>query len=178
VLAAATAYAIAGAALARVTLSDAQQVIAALQFPPNRLHVVGGVLGGEFGAGKPIVLSAEVDRPAYIAVLQVMRSGDTTEVFPSRMRPEGLVAAGTPLHITVPAPTTANAADRSSTVLYEFIAATKGTSWLFHPQPAAGNDFVSLGPTTRALARDIKLALRGGPGNAAATAFVTARIEP
>jgi hypothetical protein len=188
-----TAFAAAGdVAIAGDTLSDAQQVIASLQFPPGELHVIGGVGsrsggggGGGSGAyrpGDPIALSVEVSRAAYVAVLQVTRAGDTTQVFPSRPHPDGFLAAAAeapppPLRISVPAPALPGSDGAGGVVIYEFIAATNGRSWLFHPQPAAGADFTFLGPTTRALAREIRTSLRPGSGSAAAaTAFVTVRI--
>jgi hypothetical protein len=172
------------AAFAGPTLSDAQQVVAALQFAPGDLHVIGGVAAGRGGnrahrAGEPLALEAEVSRPAYVAVLQVLRTGDTTEIFPNRTHPDAHLAANAPLRITLAAaPAKPGASDRGAgVVLYEFIAVAKGTSWLFHPRPASGSEFAVLGPTTRALARDIEMSLRSGPGSAA-TAFVTVQIEP
>lgn len=169
------------AALAGPALSDAQQVIAALQFPPSALHVIGAIASGDRPrrSDEPLVLSARVSRPAYVAVLQVMRAGDTTQVFPSRTQPDPLLsAANAPVRIPIPPSASSAAGDRSGVVLYEFIAATKGTSWLFHPRPAAGAEFAVFGPTTRALAHEIRMSLRPGPGNAAATAFLVVRVAP
>jgi hypothetical protein len=176
----AASSALGGAALAGRTLSDAQQVIAALRFPPNTLRVIGGIEGNgrAYRADEPIVLSAEVNRPAAVAVLRVMRTGDTTEVFPSLSHPDARAAAGTKLRIAVPTVASVTAGDTKGAVLFEFIAAADGSSWLFHPQPAAGADFAQFGPTTRALARDIRGALRRAAGRGAATADVTVQIKP
>jgi hypothetical protein len=170
---------IGGLARTDATLSDAQQAIAALQFSPGELRIIGEVADGGHAhrPGEPIVLFAQVNRPAYLAVLQVARTGDTVEVWPNREHPGAPLTAGAPLRIVVPQSALPAGIDRRGAVMYEFIAATSGDSWLFHPQFAAGADIASLGPTTRALARDIRAALRRAPGGAAA-AFVSVSNEP
>jgi hypothetical protein len=62
-------------------------------------------------------------------------------------------------------------------VLFELIAAASGESSLFTRKPTGAADFVELGATTRAVAKELALSLKLGRGAEAATAQLTARIE-
>jgi hypothetical protein len=177
----------AGAACSSVgggdALSDAQQVVADMELGPSDLHIIGGVVGGEraYRAGEPIVLSAEVNQLANVAVLRVSRSGETTEIFPNREHPDALVAAAAPLRIPDAGSSLNIAPDQPGVVLFEFIAASRGDSWVFHRRPEGEGkgsaDFVGLGSTTRALAKDIVGSLKPGPGSSTAAAHLAVRVE-
>jgi hypothetical protein len=57
------------------------------------------------------------------------------------------------VHVTVPA-------GPEGTELFEFIAATDGTAWVFTKKPAAQSDYVDLGVTTRAIVTDLQTTFR------------------
>lgn len=174
-------WALAGAACSAIgggdTLSDAQQVIAELHLGPSELNVVGGV-ADRYRAGSPIVLSVEVNQPAHVAVLRVLRSGATAVIFPNREHPSAQVAANSPLRIPDPGSSLPIAPDEPGVVLFEFIAAQRSDSWLFHRTPVGSGELAELGTTTRALANDVVTSLKPGPGSATAAAHLTVRVAP
>lgn len=171
-----TVWALAGAAcgvLGGDTLSDAQQAIADLSFERSDLRVVGAVDHADrtYRAGEPIVLSAEITRPAYVAVLRVLPNGATTLVFPNRNHAATRLAPHKPLRIALP-----RVAPEPGTVLYEFVATTNGASWLFARKPEGQGEFAELGTTTRAVAKNIAVSLKPGPGSEAAIAHLAVRV--
>ncbi len=167
------------------TLTDAQQVIADMKTGPTDrkgagLTIVGGVDHADrrYRVGEPVTLSVEVSKAAFVAVLRVMPDGTTTLIFPNRMQASAPVSANSPLRIPEPgSPFRIAAADKPGTVLFEFVASSRGGSWLFNRKPEGSADFAELGTTTRALAKDVVLSLRGGPGTATATAHLTVRVR-
>ncbi len=174
--------ALAGAACAIIGgggLSDAQQVIADLKLGPSDLAVVGGVdrAGRTYRVGEPIGLSAEVNQPAYVAVLRVLPNGTTTLLFPNKHHPAAQLAANAPLRIADPGSALAIAAETPGVVLFEFIAASDGRSWLFSRKPQGAADFAELGATTRAIAKDIVDSLKPGPGRKTALTHLVVRVE-
>lgn len=181
-LAAASAVA-ACSVIAGDRLTDAQQVIADMKIGPAEptaagLKIIGAVDRADrrYRVGEPIALSVEVDKAAFVAVLRVMPNGATTLIFPNRQQVGAQVPAHSPLPIPGAGASFTVAADKPGVALFEFIAAKGGTSWLFNRKPEGSADFVELGTTTRALAKDILLSLGAGRGNAAA-AHLTVRVE-
>ncbi len=176
-------WAAAGAACgvigASETLSDAQQVIADMKIGPSDLKVSAAADRADrrYRVGEPIALSVEVNRAAYVAVLRVMPSGATTLIFPNRrqlgaqMGASAQVAADTPLRPVI------IAADQPGVALFEFVASTRGDSWLFNRKPEAPADFAELGTTTRELAKDIVLSLKVGHGPDTAAAHLAVRVR-
>jgi uncharacterized protein DUF4384 len=179
-------WALAGAACSIVggdRLTDAQQVIADMKIGSpdptgTGLTIVGAVDHADrrYRVGEPIGLSAEVSKPAHIAVLRVMPSGATTLIFPNSRQPSAAVPASSPLRIPPPETSFAVTADKPGTVLFEFIAASEGTSWLFSRKPEGAAPFVELGATTRALAKDIMTSLKPGRSSETAAIQLTVRI--
>jgi hypothetical protein len=175
-------WAAAGAACSVIgaseTLSDAQQVIAAMKIAPlelkeGDLRVTGAVDHADrvYRVGEPIALSVEVNRAAYVAVLRVMPNGATTLVFPNRRQPSAQVGPNAPpLAVVI-------AADKPGVALFEFVASARGDSWLFNRKPEAPAEFVELGSTTRELARDIVLSLKIGHGRDTAAAHLNVRVR-
>ena len=156
-------------------LTDAQQVIADMKIgPADRqgadLQITGAVDHADrrYRVGEPIVLSVQVNQPAYVAVLRVMPNGSTTLIFPNRRHANAQLGANAPLHLPEPGDPPAIVSEKPGVALFEFIASTRGNSWLFNRKPPDTADFAELGTTTRALARDIALSLGGGRGAAAA----------
>jgi hypothetical protein len=160
-------------------LTDAQQVIADLKTGPSDLKIVGRVEQADrhYRTGEPIALSFEVNKPAYVAVLRVLPNGVTTRLFPNKYQGLAQVAPATSVRVPSPGAPLTISAGRPGVVLFEFIAAANGDSWLFSRKPTGAADFVELGATTRAVAKDIALSLKLGHGGEAATAKLTARIE-
>jgi hypothetical protein len=155
-------------------LTDAQQVIADLKTGSSDLKIVGKAEQAErhYRTGEPIALSFEVNKPAFVAVLRVLPNGVTTRLFPNKIQSSAQIAANTIVRV----PQTVAAA-KPGIILFEFIAAASGESWLFTRKPTGAADFVELGATTRAVAKDLALSLKLGHGAEASTANVTARIE-
>jgi hypothetical protein len=80
--------------------------------------------------------------------------------------------------LTVPNPHDAVTidADKPGTVLFEFIASTRGDSWLFNRAPDDGSDFADLGVTTRNIAKDLIDTLKPGSAHEVAATYLTVRI--
>jgi hypothetical protein len=171
------------------TLTDAQQVIAAMKIgvsdqpgadqPGAGLKIVGAADHADRGyrVGEPITLSVEVNKAAYVAVLRVMPNGATTLVFPNRRQATARVPADAPLHIPEPGAPFKITVDKPGVVLFELIASNRGDSWLFNRTPHEPADFAELGTTTRALARDIVLSLKVGRGSDTAAAQLALRVR-
>ena len=159
-LAIALALALSGCAVVQSgpTLNDAQSTVALLKFTNNSAPTDLSVTGrfersdGAYKPGDPIALTVTANKPASIAVLRVTRSGDTTIVFPNRNQPNAGAPNGV-VHVTMPA-------GPEGTELFEFIAATDGTAWVFTKKPAAQSDYVDLGVTTRAIVTDLQTTFR------------------
>jgi hypothetical protein len=156
-------------------LTDAQQAIADMPIGPQDragadLKIIGAVDHADrrYRVGEPILLSVEVNQPAFVAVLRVLPNGVTTLIFPNRRHPKAQLPANAPLRLPEPGAPPDIVAETPGGALFEFIAATRGDSWLFSRKPQGAADFAELGTTTRALARDIVLSLRSGYGAAAA----------
>jgi hypothetical protein len=155
-------------------LTDAQQVIADLKTGASELKIVGRVEQADrhYRTGEAIVLAFEVNKPAYVAVLRVLPNGVTTRLFPNKIQSSAQIAANTIVRV----PQTVAAA-KPGIILFEFIAAASGESWLFTRKPTGAADFVELGATTRAVAKDIAQSLKLGHGADVAVAKLTARVE-
>ena len=141
--------------------------------------IVGRIEPAErhYRTGEPIALSFEVNKPAYVAVLRVLPNGVTTRLFPNQYQGSAQAVPNTAVRIPEPgAPLTISAA-KPGVVLFKFIAAANGGSWLFTRKPTGAADFVELGVTTRAIAKEIALALKLGHGGDAAAATLTTRID-
>jgi hypothetical protein len=170
---------------AQETLTDAQQVIADMKIGASEpkgadLGIVGVVDHADrrYRVGEPIILSVQVNKAADVAVLRVMPNGETTLIFPNRRQPSARVSAGTPLRIPPEAGAPlAITADRPGIVLFEFIASMRGDSWLFNRKLQASADFIELGTTTRALAKDIVLSLKVGHGSDTAASHLVIRVR-
>jgi hypothetical protein len=157
------------------TLSDAQQAIADLKFKESGLTITGAVepAGSHFHVGDPVTLTVTVNRDASVAVLRVERNGVTTIVFPNKAQPDARVKAGTVLRIPAPGTFPTVIADRHGPELFKFIASTgDAEAWLFTKQPPPGADFVDLGSTSRAVAHEIRSALKGAAASAYLAIFV------
>jgi hypothetical protein len=163
------------------TLSDAQQVIAnmksgAADVAADGLKVTGAVDHADrtYRVGEPIVLQAEVNKPAYVAVLRVMPSGATSVVLPNRAQPAAQLTS--PLRIPPATASFTIAAETPGPILFEFIGTSRGDSWLFTRKPVGSADFVELGTTTRALASDILPSVRTADGVGTAFAYLAVRV--
>lgn len=156
------------------TLNDAQQTVAALKFAgsgtASDLAVAGAVdrHDARYNSGDTIVLTVTVNRPASVAVLRVLHSGETAIVFPSKAHPDAHVTG------TVQFETQAG---KGGVELFEYIAATDGSAWLFTRKPEGSAPYVDLGPTTRALAADIATTFRGAKHGTAAVAHQAIRVR-
>lgn len=181
-------WAAAGAACgvigASEALTDAQQVIADIKIAPAdvkgaeqrpgelTISAAADHADRAYRVGEPIALSVQVNQAAYVAVLRVMPNGATTLLFPNRRQPSAEVPADVPLRLPEPGGPAITAADKPGAELFEFIASTRGNSWLFHRKPQPSADFAEFGTTTREVARDIFRSLRGAPGSSAAAHLV------
>jgi hypothetical protein len=154
------ALALAGCAVVRQgpSLNDAQMAMTLLKFTNSGLPADLSVTArldrpdGDTKPGDPIALTVTTNKPAWVAVLRVMHSGDTTIIFPNRNQPDAH-AANEVVHVTVPA-------GPEGTEFFEFIAATDGTAWVFTKKPATLSDYADLGGTTRAIVTDLQTAFR------------------
>ena len=165
-------------------LTDAQQVVADMKIGPSDqqrggLTIVGAVDHADhrYHVGEPINLSIQVNQAAYVAVLRVISNGATTLVFPNRRHTSALLAANVPLHLPDPGAPAMIAAETPGVALFEFVAATRGDSWLFNRKPLGAADFSELGTTTRTLAKDILLSLRVGHGTETAVSHLALRVR-
>jgi hypothetical protein len=97
----------------------------------------------------------------------VLHSGDTTIVFPNRHQPDAR-ATGV-VHVTVPP-------GLDGTELFEFIAATDGTAWLFTKKSDASAEYVDLGGTTRSIVSDIETTFRHAPRGSVAASYKAVKV--
>ncbi len=160
-------------------LSDAQEVIADMKIgssdqPGAGLTILGAVDHADrrYRVGEPISVSLEVNRAAYVAVLRVMPNGATTLIFPNRQHPNPQLAANSPLRLAENI-----AAEKPGVALFEFVASTRGASWLFNRKPEEPADFAELGTTTRTIAKDIVTSLRVGHGADTTASHLALRVE-
>jgi hypothetical protein len=175
------------------TLTDAQEVIAAMKIGASDkkaadpqdadpqgagLKIVGAVDHADrtYRLGEPIGLSVRVNQAAYAAVLRVMPNGATTLVFPNRWQATARVRADSMQRIPEPGAPIKITADKPGVMLLEFVASTRGDSWLFNRKPEGPADFAELGTTTRALAKDIALSVRAGHGADTAASHLVLRV--
>ena len=165
-------------------LTDAQQVIAAMKLGAPEpqgaaLKIVGAVDHADrrYRAGEPVGLSVQVNRAAHVAVLRVMPNGATTLIFPNRLQTTARVPADTVVRIPGPGAPITIAADKPGVVLFEFVASSRGDSWLFNRKPPESADFAELGTTTRALAKDIVSSLKVGHGSDTAASHLALRVR-
>jgi hypothetical protein len=175
-------WAMAGAACGvgdKETLTDAQEVIADMKIgasdqPGADLRVIGAVDHADrsYRVGEPIPVSVEVNRAAYVAVLRVMPNGATTLIFPNRRQANAQLPANSPLRLAENIAT-----EKPGVALFEFIASTRGASWLFNRKPEERADFAELGTTTRTLAKDIVTSLRAGHGAETAASHLALRVR-
>lgn len=157
--AAVVALALAGCAVVHQgpSLNDAQNAMVQLKFTnngaPSDLAVTGRFdrADGDYKTGDPIALTVTTNKPASVAVLRVLHSGDTQIVFPNRTQRDA--ASNGVIRVTVPA-------GPEGTELFEFIAAADPTAWVFTKRPAPSADYVDLGGTTRAIVGDLETTFR------------------
>ena len=174
-------------------LTDAQQVIADMKIGASDpqgadpqgnskgggLRIVGAVDRADrsYRLGEPLGVSVQVNQAAYAAVLRVMPNGATTLIFPNRRQATARMPADSVLRIPEPAALLTITADKPGVVLLEFVASTRGDSWLFNRKPEEPADFAELGTTTRALAKDIALSVRAGHGVDSAASHLVLRVR-
>ncbi|HEX3862608.1 MAG TPA: DUF4384 domain-containing protein [Stellaceae bacterium] len=153
-------------------LSDAQQVIADMKLGPSDLRIIGAVDHADrrYRVGERIMLSADVNKNASVAVLRVRSNGDTTIIFPNSTHSQAAIAAGSPLSVTT-------TADKPGNLVFEFVASTRADAWLFSRKPAGTAEFAELGATTRSIAKEILGGVRPGPGASNSTASVIVKIR-
>jgi hypothetical protein len=154
-------------------LTDAQQVIADMKLGPSELRIVRGVDHADhsYKVGESIGLTAELNKDANIAVLRVLPNGATTLLFPNKGHTSAEVPASTVIKLS------GGAVDKPGTVLFEFIAAKSADSFLFDKKRAEEGTHAELGATTRALAKDILMSLKPGPGRETAAANIVVRVD-
>jgi hypothetical protein len=159
-------------------LSDAQEVIADVKLDHGDLTITGSVDRSDatYDPGQPITLSVQTNKDAYVAILRVLPSGDTTIIFPNRAQSNAAITANKALVVPGPHDTIKIAADKPGIILFQFIASTVGTSWLFKRAPDKDSDFADLGVTTRAIAKDLVSTLKVGGGPETAATHLTVRI--
>ena len=155
-------------------LTDAQQVIADMKLGPSELRIAGAADHADrtYRIGEPIGLTAEVNNAANVAVLRVLPNGATTVLFPNKEHPSAEVPANTAVKVS------GGGIDKSGTVLFELLAAKSGDSFLFDKKRAEEGTHAELGATTRALAKEILMSLKPGPGRDTAAAHLVVRVEP
>jgi hypothetical protein len=153
-------------------LTDAQQVVADMKLGPSDLRIIGGVDRADrrYRVGEPIGVSFTVTQAANVAVLRVLPNGRTTLLFPTKEHPSAEAAANS--LVRVPGVT----AEEPGVELFEFVAAKSADSFLFDKQRVEAGR-TELGVTTRALAKEIMLSLKPGPGRDTAGAHLAVRIE-
>lgn len=159
-------------------LSDAQQAIADAKIGAGDLTIDGSVDRPDttYAAGQPITLSVKTSKDAYVAILRVLASGETTIVFPNRGHRDAALKANAVLTMPMPADKVKIAANKPGVVLFEFLASTSGNSWLFTRAPDEGSDFANLGVTSRNIAKDLVSTLKPSGGAATAATHLTVRV--
>jgi len=158
--------------------TDAQNAIADTKFDHGDLtiNVSSDRPDTTYDPGQPITLSVEASKNAYVAVLRVLENGDTTIIFPNRAHRDAALAAGTVLTVPGLRDAVKITADKPGIVLFEVVASTDGSSWVFKRAPDNGSDFANLGVTTRNIAKDLLSSLKvGGPADTAGV-HLTVRI--
>ena len=155
-------------------LPDAQAVIADKHFPksPLKLAAAADRPDRTYHTDESIRLSARLNKPAYLAVLEVDKSGETRLLFPNKTHPAAFEPANVPIPIPGPRDNFTIRAGHPGTVLIEFVASTSSASWLFHRTPAGSAVFADLGSTTHLLAKDIASSLTHGGAAAAAMPLI------
>jgi uncharacterized protein DUF4384 len=163
--------------LRRDVPTDAQQVVADAKIDHGDMTITGSVDRPDttYDPGQPITLSVKTSKKAYVTILRVTASGETTIVFPNRGRRNAAVPAKTVLTVPAPDDTVKIAADKPGIVLFEFIASDAGDAWPFTRPPDDGSDFADLGGTTRAIVKDLLNGLKVGAHDTAAS-HLTVRI--
>jgi len=144
-------------------LTAAQEAIADMKIDPSDLTITGWVDRDDrtYRTGQRIKFSVWVNRDAYVAVLRVLRNGKTTLLFPNKLQPKAMVPASMTVNIPGAGDRFEIVAGKQTPELIEFVASTKGDSWLFTRKPEGSATFVELGTTTKELAKDIAAALEG-----------------
>ena len=155
-------------------LTDAQQVIADMKLGPSGLRVMGAVDHADrtYRVGEPIGLTAEVNNAANVAVFRVLPNGATTLLFPNKEHPSAELPSNAAVKVNW------GGIDKPGTVLFEFVAAKSGASFLFDKKRAEEGTHAELGTTTRALAKEVLMSLKPGPSRDTAAAHVVVRVEP
>jgi hypothetical protein len=159
-------------------LTDAQEAVAYTRFNSGDMSVAGSVDRKDttYEPGQPITLSVKTNIDGYVAVLRVLANGDTAIVFPNRAHPSAAIKANTPLTIPAAGEAVKIAGEKPGVVLFEFVAAANGNSWVFKRAPDAGSDFAYLGATTHQIAKDLATNLKPGPGHDTAAVYLTVKI--
>ncbi len=128
-------------------LTDAQEVIVDMKIgpadrQPADLKIAGAVDHADrrYRVGEPIVLSVEVNQAAFVAVLQVMPNGATRLIFPNRRHANAQLAANSPLRLAENI-----AAEKPGVALFEFVASTRGASWLFNSEASRSRPILRVG---------------------------------
>jgi hypothetical protein len=155
------------------SLNDAQTAVTQLHFTNNNAPADLSITArfdrpdGSYKTGDPITLDVTTNKPAWLAVLRVMHSGDTTIVFPNRTQPDA--HANGVVHVTVPA-------GPEGTELFEFIAATDGTAWVFTKKPAGPSNYIDLGGTTRAVVSGLETTFRHAERGTVAVSHLAVKV--
>ena len=164
--------------LRKDVLTAAQKDIADTEINWGTMTIEGSVDRADttYDPGQPITLSVKVSKNAHVAILRVFANGDTTIVFPNRAHPKADIAADTVLTVPGPGDVVTISADKPQIVLFEFIASSLGTSWLFTRPPDSGSDFADLGVTTRTIAKDLVGTLKVSKGPETVATYLTVRV--
>jgi len=144
-----------------------------MKLGPSELRIIGAVDHADrtYRVGESIGLTAQVNKEANLAVLRVSPNGATTLLFPNKEHPSAEVPANTAVKLS------GGAIDKPGTVLFEFIGAKSGDSFLFDKKRAEEGTHAELGATTRALVKDILMSLKPGAARETAAARLILRIE-
>lgn len=155
-------------------LPDAQAVIADMRFPgsPLMIEATADRPDRPYRPGEKIALSVRLNKPAYVAVLEVRKSGETRLLFPNKAHPGAFEPADAAVSIPGPRDGFEILAPAPGTVLVEVVASTSGASWLFHRTLTGSATFADLGATTHLLAKEIASALTHGTAAAAAMPII------
>jgi len=160
-------------------LTDAQQVIADTKINAGAMTIEGSVDRADtsYQVGQPVTLRVKTSKDAHVAILSVRANGSTTILFPNRQHPKSDIAADAVLSVPAADDAVSIKADAPGIVLFEFIASTKGDSWLFNRAADKGSDFADLGGTTRGLAKHITDSLKINRGPETAATYLTVRVS-